>query len=118
MASGADNSGDDMVVGRTNRSEERTILVAQNGDNAPDGYAEDFVLSVSTVGDKVLPTNSHGVDAIHAKGTVAFPTGVRLAPYRRPTGLLAKGSMASSATSIPQRATRVRSKIPMPAYSA
>jgi hypothetical protein len=91
MASGADNSGDDMVVGRTNRSEERTILVAQNGDNAPDGYAEDFVLSVSTVDDKVLPTDSHGVDAIHAKGTVAFPTGGAIGTIPAANGVVGQG---------------------------
>jgi hypothetical protein len=68
MANGADESGDDMVVDRTNESEERTILVAKNGENAPDGYAEDFVFHVSIKGDHVLETDSHGVDAIHAKG--------------------------------------------------
>jgi hypothetical protein len=91
MASGANSSGDDMVVGRTNRSEERTILVAQNGDNAPDGYAEDFVLSVSTVDDKVLPTDSHGVDAIHAKGTVAFPTGGAIGTIPAANGVVGQG---------------------------
>jgi hypothetical protein len=91
MASGADNSGDDMRVGRTNKSEERTILVAQNGEEAPDGYAEDFVLSVSTVEDKVLPTNSHGVDAIHAKGTIAFPTGGMIGTIPAANGVVGQG---------------------------
>jgi hypothetical protein len=91
MANGADNSGDDLVVGRTNRSEERTILVAQNGDHADNGYAEDFVLSVSTVGDKVLPTNSHGVDAIHAKGTISFPTGGAIGTIPAANGVVGQG---------------------------
>ena len=91
MASGANNSGDDMVVGRTNRSEIRTILVAQNGDNAPDGYADDFVLDVSTVGDQVLPTNSRGVDAIHAKGTIAFPTGGEIGTIPAANGVVGQG---------------------------
>jgi hypothetical protein len=91
MANGADNSGDDLVVGRTNRSEERTILVAQNGDHANNGYAEDFVLSVSTVGDKVLPTNSHGVDGIHAKGTIAFPTGGAIGTIPAANGVVGRG---------------------------
>ncbi|RCH61648.1 hypothetical protein DT019_37325 [Streptomyces sp. SDr-06] len=73
MGSGADNAGDDMVVGRTNQSEERTILVAKAGDGALDGYGEDFVLRVAIENDKVLRGTSEGVDAIHAKGTIAFP---------------------------------------------
>ncbi|QEU90798.1 hypothetical protein [Streptomyces kanamyceticus] len=73
MGSGADNAGDDMVVGRTNESEERTILVAKGGGDALDGYGEDFVLRVAIENDKVLRDASEGVDALHAKGTIAFP---------------------------------------------
>jgi hypothetical protein len=91
MASGADESGDDMVVGRTNVSEERTLLLASNGDNAPDGYGEDFVLNVSTVDDKVLVSSSHGVDGIHAKGTVAFPTGGAIGTIPAGNGIIAQG---------------------------
>jgi hypothetical protein len=91
MASGADESGDDMVVGRTNTSEERTLLLAINGDNAPDGYGEDFVLNVSTQGDKVLVTTPHGVDGIHAKGTVAFPTGGAIGTIPAGNGVIAQG---------------------------
>ncbi|MDP1069550.1 hypothetical protein, partial [Klebsiella pneumoniae] len=71
MGSGADNAGDDMVVGRTNESEERTILVAKGGGDALDGYGEDFVLRVAIENDKVLRDASEGVDALHAKGTIA-----------------------------------------------
>ena len=35
---GADEAGEDMTVGRTNKSEERTLLIAING--APNGYAD------------------------------------------------------------------------------
>ncbi|MFI6051314.1 hypothetical protein ACIBCO_14635 [Streptomyces violascens] len=73
MGSGADNAGDDMVVGRTNESEERTILVAKGGEGALDGYEEDFVLRVAIENDKVLRGVSEGVDAINARGTIAFP---------------------------------------------
>lgn len=91
MASGAEESGDDMVVGRTNTSEDRTLLLAINGDNAPGGYGEDFVLNVSTKGDKVLVSNPHGVDAIHAKGTVAFPTGGSIGTIPAGNGIIAQG---------------------------
>lgn len=91
MASGADESGDDMVVGRTNVSEDRTLLLASNGDNAPDGYGEDFVLNVSTKDDKVLVSSSHGVDAIHAKGTVAFATGGAIGTIPAGNGIIAQG---------------------------
>ena len=37
---GASGSNRDMVVARTNESEERTRLVAINGD--PGGYSDDF----------------------------------------------------------------------------
>jgi len=71
---GADESGEDLAVGRTNKSEERTLLIAVNNENAPNGYADDFVLNVSTANDMVLVSTPRGVDAIHAKGTVSTPT--------------------------------------------
>ncbi|MBG6214243.1 hypothetical protein RCH23_003346 [Cryobacterium sp. CAN_C3] len=91
MASGAEESGDDMVVGRTNTSEDRTLLLAINGDNAPDGYGEDFVLNVLTQGDKVLVSTPHGVDAIHAKGTVSFATGGAIGTIPAGNGIIAQG---------------------------
>jgi len=91
MASGADESGDDMVVGRTNQSEERTLLIARNGDNAPDGYAEDFVLDVSIAGDRVLTNGAHGVDGIHASGSVEFPTGGAIGTIPAGNGIVARG---------------------------
>ncbi len=91
MAGGAEESGDDMVVGRTNVSEERTLLLASNGDNAPNGYEADFVLNVSTQGDKVLVSSPHGVDGIHAKGTVAFPTGGAIGTIPAGNGVIARG---------------------------
>jgi len=91
MGSGADESGEDLTVGRTNKSEERTLLVAINGENAPDGYADDFVLNVSIAGDMVLPTTARGVDAIHAKGTVAFPTGGMIGTIPAGNGIIAQG---------------------------
>ncbi len=91
MASGADESGDDMVVGRTNTSEDRTLLLAVNGENAPDGYGEDFVLNVSTDGDKVLVSTPRGVDGIHAKGTVSFPTGGAIGTIPAGNGVIAQG---------------------------
>jgi hypothetical protein len=60
-----------MVVGRTNESEERTRLLATNGDNAPDGYEEDFVLEVAIETDALLTKHLQGIDAIHATGSVA-----------------------------------------------
>lgn len=91
MASGADDSGDDMVVGRTNKSEERTLLLATNGENAPDGYEEDFVLHVGTDNDMVLVSTPRGVDAIHAKGTVAFPTGGQIGTIPAGNGIISQG---------------------------
>src|SRR5262249_49876743 len=91
MGAGATESGDDMVVGRTNKSEERTILVASNGENAPNGYEEDFVLNVSTAGDMVLTSTPRGVDAIHAKGTVAFPTGGQIGTIPAGNGIISQG---------------------------
>lgn len=91
MASGADESGEDLVVGRTNVSEERTLLLATNGENAPGGYGEDFVLNVSTKADKVLVSTPHGVDAIHAKGTIAFPTGGAIGTIPAGNGIVSQG---------------------------
>ena len=91
MASGADDSGDDMVVGRTNKSEERTLLLATNGENAPDGYGEDFVLYVGTDTDAVLVSIPRGVDAIHAKGTVELPTGGHIGTIPAGNGIISQG---------------------------
>lgn len=91
MASGADDSGDDMVVGRTNKSEERTLLLAANGENAPDGYGEDFVLYVGTESDAVLVSIPRGVDAIHAKGTVELPTGGQIGTIPAGNGIISQG---------------------------
>jgi hypothetical protein len=87
---GADEAGEDMTVGRTNKSEERTILVA-TGD-APNGYADDFVLSVSIQNDAVLTsTPGRGVDAIHAKGTLPSPTGGAMGTIPAGNGIIAQG---------------------------
>ncbi len=91
MASGADESGDDMVVGRTNKSEERTLLLATNGENAPNGYEEDFVLNVSTDNDMALVSTPRGIDAIHAKGTVSFSTGGAIGTIPAGNGIISQG---------------------------
>ena len=88
---GADESGEDMTVGRTNKSEERTLLVAINGENAPNGYADDFVLDVSTANDMVLTSTPRGVDAIHATGTISFPTGGAMGTIPAGNGIIAQG---------------------------
>lgn len=90
MGAGADSAGDDMVVGRTNESEERTILVAKDGD--PGGYGEDYVLRVAIENDKVLRAVPQGVDAVHATGTVAFPTGGAIGTLPAGNGLVATGA--------------------------
>ena len=89
MAVGAKESGDDMVVGRINQSDERTRLEATKGE--PDGYEDDFVLEVGTAGDKVLVKNPNGVDAIHAKGTVEFPTGGMIGVIPAGNGVVGQG---------------------------
>jgi hypothetical protein len=89
MAKGAIESGDDMVVGRLNWSDMRTRLVATNGD--PDGYGADFVLHVSIANDKVLVQNPNGVDAIHATGTVEFPTGGAIGVIPAGNGVVGRG---------------------------
>jgi len=87
---GADEAGEDMTVGRTNKSEERTILVA-TGD-APNGYADDFVLSVSIENDGVFTfTPGRGVDAIHAKGTLPLPAGGAMGTIPPGNGIIAQG---------------------------
>ncbi|MFD7165182.1 hypothetical protein [Streptomyces violascens] len=90
MGSGADNAGDDMVVGRTNGSEERTVLVAKGG--ADGGYGEDYVLRVAIEGDQVLRFVHEGVDAVHTKGTVALPLGGSLGTVPPGNGLVATGA--------------------------
>ncbi|GAA2011251.1 hypothetical protein JL107_03320 [Nakamurella flavida] len=87
---GATEAGDDFSVGRTNSSEERSLLVAVGGD--PDGYQTDFVLSVSTQDDKVLTKNPSGVDAIHATGTVALPTGGAIGTIPPGNGVVGRGA--------------------------
>lgn len=91
MGSGADESGDDFVVGRTNVSEDRTLLLASNGDEAPNGYEDDFVLNVSTKNDKVLVVHPEGVDAIHAKGTISYATGGSMGTIPAGNGIVAQG---------------------------
>lgn len=91
MASlGADEAGEDMTVGRTNKSEERTLLIAKGG--APNGYADDFVLSVSSENDTLLTsTAGRGVDAIHAKGTLPLPTGGAMGTIPAGNGIISQG---------------------------
>jgi len=87
--SGASEAGEDLEVGRTNKSEERTLLVATNGD--PDGYQTDFVLDVSIENNKVLTKNPSGVDAIHATGTESLPTGGAIGTIPEGNGVVARG---------------------------
>jgi hypothetical protein len=86
---GATEAGDDFSVGRTNKSEERSLLVAINGD--PDGYQTDFVLDVSIENDRVLRKIADGVDAIHARGTVSFSTGGAIGTLPEGNGIVAQG---------------------------
>jgi hypothetical protein len=86
---GADEAGEDMTVGRTNKSEERTLLIAING--APNGYADDFVLNVSSENDTLLKSTPIGVDAIHAKGTVPLPTGGAIGTIPAGNGIISQG---------------------------
>ncbi|WP_424886846.1 hypothetical protein [Streptomyces sp. XH2] len=90
MGAGADKAGDDMVVGRTNESEKRTVLVAKGSD--ADGYSEDYVLRVAIENDRVLRDVPEGVDAVHAAGTVALPTGGALGTLPPGNGLVAVGA--------------------------
>ncbi|MCC3768170.1 hypothetical protein [Streptomyces sp. UNOC14_S4] len=90
MGSGADKAGDDMVVGRTNESQKRTVLVAKDGDE--DGYAEDYVLWVTVADSKVLRQVPEGVDAVHATGTVALPTGGAVGTLPPGNGVVATGA--------------------------
>jgi hypothetical protein len=86
---GATEAGDDFSVGRTNKSEERSLLIAINGD--PDGYQTDFVLDVSIEGDRVLRKIADGVDAIHARGTISFPTGGAIGTMPEGNGIVSIG---------------------------
>jgi hypothetical protein len=86
---GATEAGEDFEVGRTNKSEERSLLVAINGD--PDGYQTDFVLDVSIEGNQVLTKNPDGVDAIHATGTVKLPTGGAIGTIPEGNGVVGRG---------------------------
>ena len=69
MGSGADSAGDDMVVGRTNESEERTILVAKPILE----YDADFVLYVGIEGGWSSTKSHQGIDAIQATGAIPEP---------------------------------------------
>ena len=86
---GATEAGDDFSVGRTNKSEERSLLIAINGD--PDGYQTDFVLDVSIEGDRVLRKIADGVDAIHARGTLSLPTGGAIGTLPEGNGIVSIG---------------------------
>lgn len=88
MGSGATSAGDDLTAGRTNSSEERTIIVATT---AKGGYADDFVVYVGTKDGKVLRTVAEGVDAVHATGSVAFPTGGMIGTIPAGNGLVGTG---------------------------
>jgi hypothetical protein len=70
---GADDAGDDFVVGETNFSEKRSLLVAIDGDDG--GYQDDFVLNVSVDNGAIPTANPTGIDAIQATGSVSFPRG-------------------------------------------
>ncbi|MET9959393.1 hypothetical protein ABZ128_09965 [Streptomyces sp. NPDC006326] len=85
---GADEAGEDLTVGRTNKSEERTLLMAINGD--PDGYQTDFVLSVETE-NILLQKFSNGVDGIHATGSVEFTSGGAAGLQSAGNGIVGQG---------------------------
>ena len=85
--SGATDAGDDFEVGRTNKSEERSLLVAIDGD--PDGYQTDFVLDVSIEDGRILTKNPDGVDAIHATGTLTTVGAIGTIPEGN--GVVARG---------------------------
>jgi hypothetical protein len=80
-----------MVVGRANFSEERTMLLARGGSNAPDGYAEDFVLEIGVDGGHILRSIPQGVDALKAFGSVAFDGGGEIGPTPAGNGIFAQG---------------------------
>ncbi|MEE4545059.1 hypothetical protein V2S66_24215 [Streptomyces sp. V4-01] len=88
MGSGATSAGDDLTAGRTNSSEERTIVVATTAEN---GYADDFVVYVGTKDGKVLRTVADGVDGIHATGSVEFDTGGAVGVLPAGNGLVGTG---------------------------
>jgi hypothetical protein len=95
----ANQAGDHMDVGRTNESEVGTRLVAIpnpvgvfGGGDAPDGYAEDYVLDVALKDDFVLTTEPvHGVDAIHATGSIAKTIGGETGTQPPGNGIVARG---------------------------
>jgi hypothetical protein len=99
--SGASEAGDDMEVGRTNESEVGTRLVAiknpsggllGGGGDAPDGYEFDYVLDVALLDDFVLTTvPTHGVDAIHATGSIAKTIGGETGTQPPGNGIVAFG---------------------------
>jgi hypothetical protein len=83
--SGASGANDDLVAGRTNYSEDRTLLIATEGGDYEDG----FILNVSATDDSLLVANPNGVDGIHAKGTKLLPTGGQT--IRAGNGILGQG---------------------------
>lgn len=88
MGSGATSAGDDLTAGRTNTSEERTIILATTAKN---GYADDFVVYVGAKDGKVLRTIPEGVDGIHATGTEEFATGGMVGVIPAGNGLVGTG---------------------------
>lgn len=87
---GSSQAGEDMEAGRTNESEERTRLVAINGD--PDGYGADFVLDVASEANHLLREIPEGVDGIHATGTEAFATGGAIGTMPAGNGVVGRGA--------------------------
>ncbi|OXR40053.1 hypothetical protein B7C42_07857 [Nocardia cerradoensis] len=89
MSGGADDAGEDMVVGRTNSSQERTLLVAEAGD--PDGYQADYVLQVATTDNSILTKDGTGVDAVQAIGTEPLATGGAMGTIPAGNGVVGRG---------------------------
>jgi hypothetical protein len=98
--SGASQAGNDMEVGRTNESEVGTRLVAIpnpsgglfGGGDAPDGYEFDYVLDVALEGDFVVTkVPVHGVDAIHATGSIAKTIGGEIGTQPAGNGIVGRG---------------------------
>jgi hypothetical protein len=86
---GSSHAGQDMEAGRTNESEERTRIVAINGD--PGGYGADFVLDVASDNNHLLREVPEGVDGIHATGTEAFATGGAIGTIPAGNGVVGRG---------------------------
>src|SRR5215813_3405722 len=85
MAQGAEEAGDDLVVGRENWSTGRTELRAVTGD--PNGYAADFVLKIDIGNGGWLATMPpQGIDGIFSKGSVATDATAMTAAGPLPAG--------------------------------